>query len=115
MTTLGGWRMSVAMTNCGAGWVIYVDVRLIIHHWWVTKRLVKGLFANPEGWPADSPIWASTMNSYKVLWRCDHRLTLRYQQLMAQAALKRTHHLRSPREIRTFLDAVRQDRKNPNE
>src|SRR5689334_5974714 len=49
---------------------------------------------NPEGWPADSPIWISTMNSYKVLWRCHRRLTPRYRQLVAdEAASKRVHHL----------------------
>jgi adenylate kinase family enzyme len=90
--------------------LIYVDLPLAIHHWWVTKRLVKGLFVNPEGWPADSPIWASTMNSYKVLWRCHRGLTPRYRRLVAEAAAsKRVHHLRSPREIGVFLDAVRRE------
>lgn len=90
--------------------LIYVDLPLAIHHWWVTKRLVKGLFVNPEGWPADSPIWASTMNSYKVLWRCNRGLTPRYRRLVAEAAAsKRVHHLRSPREIGVFLDGVRRE------
>ena len=34
----------------------------------VTKRLVKGLFRNPEGWPENSPIWSSTLAGYRVLW-----------------------------------------------
>ena len=88
--------------------LVYVDLPLATHHWWVTKRLAKGLFVNPEGWPANSPIWASTIDSYKVLWRCHRRLTPRYRQLVVDApASKRVHHLRSPREIKAFLDAVK--------
>ena len=90
--------------------LVYVDLPLAVHHWWVTKRLAKGLFANPEGWPPDSPIWASTVSSYKVLWRCHRRLTPRYRALVAEAAAtKRVHHLRSPAEIGAFLDTVRRD------
>ena len=83
--------------------LVYVDLPLATHHWWVTKRLAKGLLVNPEGWPANSPIWASTIDSYKVLWRCHRRLTPRYRQLVADApASKRVHHLRSPREIKAL-------------
>src|SRR5215813_7758908 len=31
--------------------LIYVDLPLVTHYRWVTKRLIKGLFRNPEGWP----------------------------------------------------------------
>ena len=31
--------------------LIYVDLPLWIHYNWVTRRLIKGLFANPKGWP----------------------------------------------------------------
>lgn len=85
--------------------LVHVDLPLVVHHWWVTKRLAKGLFVNPEGWPADSPIWASSMSSYKVLWRCHRRLTPRYRALVAEAATtKQVHHLRSSAEIGAFLD-----------
>ena len=36
----------------------------------VTKRLIESLFIIPEGWPDRSPIWRTTMNSYKVAWLC---------------------------------------------
>jgi adenylate kinase family enzyme len=55
--------------------LVYVGLPLATHHWWVTKRLAKGLFVNPEGWPSNSPIWASTII---------------------------VHHLKSPREIGAF-------------
>lgn len=89
--------------------LIYVDLPLFTHYRWVTKRLLKGLFANPEGWPDNSPIWSSTMDSYRVVWRCHRRLTPRYRQLVADAAsTKRVHHLRSPAEMSAFLEAIKE-------
>jgi adenylate kinase family enzyme len=85
--------------------LIHVDLPLPLHAWWVTKRLVRGVFINPEGWPARSPIWSSTLSSYRVLWPCHRHLTPRYRQLVRDmAASKRVHHLTSAAEIRRFLD-----------
>jgi hypothetical protein len=56
------------------------------HYWWVTKRLIKGLLANPEGWPKDSPLWSSTISSYRVIPRCNRYLTPRYRQLVIEMA-----------------------------
>lgn len=90
--------------------LIYVDLPLFTHYKWVTKRLIKGLFANPEGWPEDSPMWSSTMDSYRVVWLCHRHLTPRYRQLVADAAsAKQIHHLRSPAEMRTLLDAIKRE------
>jgi adenylate kinase family enzyme len=90
--------------------LVYVDLPLVTHHWWVTKRLIKGLVITPEGWPDKSPMWSSTMDSYKVLWRCHRRLTPRYRQLVADmAALKRVHHLKSPAEMAALLHAIRRE------
>jgi hypothetical protein len=73
----------------------------------VTKRLIKGQFATPEGWPAGSPIWRSSLQSYRVIWLCHRRLTPRYRTLVAEAAAaKRVHHLRSRRAIAAFLADV---------
>ena len=49
-------RCSVADT------LIHVDLPLPTHYWWVTKRLIMGLFADPAGWPKGSPLWSSTMS-----------------------------------------------------
>ena len=84
--------------------LVYVDLLLATHHWWVTKRLVQGHFRTPEGWPEGSPIWRSTLSSYRVLWLCHRRLTPRYRQLVLDAAAsKEVHHLRSAREIAGFV------------
>ena len=48
--------------------LIYVDLPLSIHFWWITKRFITGLFRNPEGWPANSPVLSSTLSGYRVLW-----------------------------------------------
>jgi adenylate kinase family enzyme len=87
--------------------LIYVDLPLRVHYAWVTKRLVKGWFVTPSGWPAGSPIWSSTIQSYRVIRLCERNLAPRYRALVADAAAtKRTHHLRSPARIRAFLAAV---------
>lgn len=97
-------RLSVADT------LVYVDLPLATHYRWVTKRLVKGLFVSPEGWPEQSPLWTSTLDSYRVVWRCHRGLTPRYRRLVADAAAtKRVHHLTSPAAMRRFIETVRQE------
>jgi adenylate kinase family enzyme len=87
--------------------LVYIDLPLVTHHWFVTKRLIKGLLVTPEGWPDNSPIWSSTVNSYKVLWLCHRRLTPRYRQLVADAAAsKPVRHVKSRAEMTAFLDAI---------
>ena len=88
--------------------LVYVDLPLFTHLRWITKRLLKGIFVNPEGWPEDSPMLSSTLSSYRVLWPCHRHLTPRYRALVADARRhKRVHHLRSQAEMDAFLAAVR--------
>ena len=90
--------------------LIYIDLPRFTHYRWVTKRLVKGIFVNPEGWPEKSPIWSSTMDSYKVLWRCHRGLTPRYRKLVADAAAsKRVHHIKSRAGISALVDAIERE------
>jgi len=94
--------------------LVYVDLPLATHYWQVTKRLVKGLWVAPEGWPDNSPMWSSTMASYRVIPLCHREMTPRYRQLVADAARsKRVHHLRSPAEMTAFLAAVRREYAQP--
>jgi adenylate kinase family enzyme len=95
--------------------LIHVDLPLLTHCRWVTKRLAKGMFVTPEGWPEDSPIWSSTLNSYRVLWLCHRHLTPRYRQLIADAAsTKQVHHLTSPAEMSAFLEVIEQQHRGPS-
>lgn len=87
--------------------LIYVDLPLFTHYVWVTKRLLKGLVVTPAGWPPNSPMWTSTLSSYRVIPVCNEKLAPRYRQLVAeQATHKRVHHLRSPDAMKDFLGAV---------
>jgi adenylate kinase family enzyme len=88
--------------------LVFLDLPLTTHLRWITKRLLRGLRRTPDGWPSNTPVWASTMSGYRVLWLCHRRLTPKYRQHVAAAAgAKRVHHLRSPTEIRAFLHVVR--------
>ena len=90
--------------------LVYIDLPLLTHYRWLTKRLVKGLLRNPPGWPDNSPVWSSSMDSYRVVWRCHRGLTPKYRQYVANASTsKRVHHLRSPAEMEAFLQGVKQN------
>lgn len=90
--------------------LIHVDLPLAVHCLWVTKRLVKGLFVDPPGWPEGSPVISSSMQSYRVLWPCHTRLTPRYRSYVAQAARqKRVFHLRSRQALANFLQSIRNE------
>jgi adenylate kinase family enzyme len=104
---------SVALTwqrLAAADTLVYIDLPLVTHYRWVTNRLASGLFKTPPGWPENSPLWASTLNSYRNVWRCHRWLTPKYRELVADArSHKRVHHLKSAPEIATFLQAVKQE------
>jgi len=90
--------------------LIHVDLPVRTHLLWVTKRLIKGIWVTPEGWPDKSPMLASTLDSYRVIWRCHRHLTPRYRAYVAEMRdRKRVQRLRSPREMRAFLAAVEQE------
>jgi adenylate kinase family enzyme len=90
--------------------LIHVDLPLAVHVLWVTKRLVKGLFVSPEGWPENSPVISSTLSSYRVLWPCHSRLTPKYRSYVSEVAQrKRVFHLRSRRELKQFLEAIKNE------
>lgn len=106
-TALSWERFAVADT------LVYVDLPLLVHYTRVTKRLIKGLFADPEGWPEGSPLWSSTLSSYRVIPLCHRHLTPKYRLLVAEAAAtKRVHHLRSAAQIHSFLQGLRKESKS---
>ena len=87
--------------------LVHVDLPLPQHAWWVTKRCLKAPFVAPEGWPENSPILRSTLNSYRVLWLCHRRLTPKYRAYVAeQRPHKRVVQLRSSAGIAAFLREV---------
>ena len=90
--------------------LVHVDLPLAVHALWVTKRLVKGLFVDPPGWPEGSPVISSSIQSYRVLWPCHTRLTPRYRSYVSQMAQhKRVFHLRSRRQLKGVLQAMKDE------
>ena len=90
--------------------LIHLDLPLGVHFLWVTKRLAKGLFVPPEGWPEGSPVFSSTLSSYRVLWPCHRRLTPKYRSYLSEVAgRKQVYHLRSKPEISQFLAKIREE------
>lgn len=87
--------------------LVYIDLPLPIHFFFVTKRLVKGLFHNPEGWPENSPILKGSLNSYSVLLACHKKLTPRYREYVKRAnETKNVYHLKSIKSISHFLNQI---------
>ena len=97
-------RLEVADT------LVYVDLPVLQHYWWVTKRFLKGVFIPPESWPKDSPLLKGTLNSYYTVWLCHKKLTPKYREYLNIAkATKRVYHLKSPYDVEKFYKAVRND------
>ena len=47
--------------------LIYINLPYLTSYWLVTKRLIKGLFMKPVGWPKVSSIIKGSLKSYKML------------------------------------------------
>ena len=87
--------------------LIYIDLPYIISYWFVTKRLLKGLFIAPEGWPDGSSVLKGTMESYKVLKLCPKFWNDTFmQRLEAMSDKKSLHVIRSVYELNSFVDKL---------
>ncbi len=87
--------------------LIFIDLPLQAHFWWVTKRFISGYFKPPAGWPEKSPILKSSLTSYRVLWLCHKYLTPKYREYIEQVqSTKRVYHLRSTEQISQFLKLI---------
>ena len=94
-------RLNVADT------LVYVDLPVFRHYWWVTKRFLKGVFIPPESWPENSPLLKGTLNSYITVRLCHQKLTPRYRAYVSQAgADKRVYHLQTVQDVKKFYQAV---------
>jgi adenylate kinase family enzyme len=87
--------------------LVFVDLPLSVHFWWVTKRLISGYSNPPSGWPEKSPILKSSMNSYRTLWLCHKFLTPKYREYVEKAQnTKSLYHIRSTEQISQFLESI---------
>ncbi|MEH2364403.1 adenylate kinase [Nostoc sp.] len=87
--------------------LVFIDLPLYVHFWWVTKRFITGYFQPPEGWPKNSPILRSSLTSYRALWLCHKYLTPKYREFIEQTqTIKNVYHIRSTKEISQFLELI---------
>ncbi|NEQ67328.1 MAG: adenylate kinase [Symploca sp. SIO2D2] len=94
-------RLAVADT------LVYLDMPVLRHYWWVTKRFLTGAWVPPAGWPEHSPLLRSTLNSYYTVWLCHTKLTPRYRTYVEKAkATRRVFHLRSRQDIKQFWQTM---------
>ncbi|MBE9065377.1 adenylate kinase [Leptolyngbya cf. ectocarpi LEGE 11479] len=85
--------------------LVYLDLPVVRHDWWVTKRFLKG--ATLAGWPDNSPLIKGTLNSCNTVWLCHTKLTPKYREYVEQArGTKRVYHLRSLQEVNHFLRMI---------
>lgn len=91
--------------------LVFVDLPIAQHFWWVTKRLFLRFFEPPAGWPERSPILKSSLNSYRALWLCHRRLTPKYRLYVEQAKeARQVYHISSVAQINEFLSAIEHHR-----
>jgi adenylate kinase family enzyme len=94
-------RLAVADT------LVYLDMPVWRHYWWVTKRFLQGVWVPPAGWPENSPLLKGTLNSYTTVRLCHTKLTPKYRDYVEQAkATKRVYHLKSRRDIAQFYQTL---------
>jgi len=87
--------------------LVFVDLPLFVHFWWVTKRMIVGHFKPPEGWPENSPILSSSLSSYRALWLCYKYLTPRYREYIKQVqSTKSVYHIRSTQQMSQFIELI---------
>ncbi|MEH1823600.1 MAG: adenylate kinase [Nostoc sp.] len=87
--------------------LVFIDLPLYVHFWWVTKRFITGYFQPPSGWPQNSPILRSSLTSYRALWLCHKYLTPKYREFIEQTqSIKNVYHIRSTKEISQFVELI---------
>lgn len=60
--------------------------------------------ADTPGWPEGSPLWSSSLQSYRVISACHREMTPKYRALVIRDdGSQQFHRLRSPAAIRAFL------------
>lgn len=85
--------------------LIYIDLPYAISYWLVTKRLIKGLFVKPDGWPEGSSILKGTLQSYKVLRLCPKFWNVKLLNRLEKISInKKLYVIRSVAELNDFVE-----------
>lgn len=84
--------------------LIYIDLPYRVHYWWVTKRLLKSVFAKPEGWPEGSSVWKGTLASWRFLRLSPRFWTADLFDIIQQRGRDKTiHRIRSTKQLKSLL------------
>jgi len=93
-------RLEVADT------LIYIDLPYSVSYWLVSKRLLKGLFVKPEGWPDGSSVFKGTLQSYKTLKLCPKFWNDTFlKKLEETSTSKSLYVIRSVSELNSFVES----------
>ncbi|MFC3700804.1 adenylate kinase [Reinekea marina] len=88
--------------------LVYIDLPYSTSYWFVTKRLLKGLFVKPEGWPKSSSVLKGTLASYKVLRMCPQFWNEAFDaKLTALASNKTLYRIKSVAELKRFVGEMK--------
>ena len=100
----GFWTLNTMWKRLeAADTLVYIDLPVLQHYLWVTKRFIKSFWVAPEGYPENSPLFKSTVNAYYVVWLCHQKLTPRYREYVEKAkSTKQVFHLQSTKDIKEF-------------
>jgi len=84
--------------------IIFVDHQLYIHYWWAIKRQLLCLFRpRPDG-PEGCPMLPMTWPLLKMIWNIHTQARPGLTQLIERyRGEKPVYHIRSPRELRRFV------------
>ena len=94
-------RLEVADT------LIYIDLPYVNSYWFVTKRLLKGVFVKPEGWPDGSSVIKGTIESYKVLKLCPKFWNDDFMQKLEEISTNKfLYIIRSVSELNSFVEKI---------
>jgi len=87
--------------------LVYIDLPYVVSYWLVTKRLLKGLFVKPEGWPEGSSVLKGSLNSYKTLRLCPQFWNDDFRQKLEQySANKSLYVIRSMSELNRLCSTL---------
>lgn len=84
---------------------IYIDLPYNVSYWLVTKRLLKGLFVKPQGWPAGCSIVKGTWQSVKTLKLCPQFWNERLKQHLEKISTSKSLYIiLSTSELNHFIE-----------
>jgi adenylate kinase family enzyme len=87
--------------------LILVDYPLAIHYWWSMKRQIKDIFIPRDDLPENCPMLPKTWELIQIIWYVHKELRPQFIELANQfQGEKRIFHLRSPREMKQFLQQM---------